>query len=241
MHTNSVAYNPELDQIMLCVRAFNEFWVIDHSTTTEQAAGHTGGRSGKGGDLLYRWGNPANYRAGSKKDQTLFSQHDARWVDKGYPGEGNITIFNNGAARPGGNYSTVIEIKPPLKSNGTYELSEGNAFGPAKLQWSYQAENKKDFYSSFISGAERLPNGNTLVCSGAQGEFFELTAEKKVVWKYLNPYSTPGPGRPLSSNDSGKKAATVTRSGPGPHIVFRVERYSPDYAAFKDKNLKLKN
>ena len=58
MHTNAVAYNAELDQIVLSVPRFNEVWVIDHSTTTAEAAGHTGGRWGRGGDLLYRWGNP---------------------------------------------------------------------------------------------------------------------------------------------------------------------------------------
>ena len=63
-HTNAVDYNEQLDQIMLSVRNFSEIWVLDHSTTTAQAASHSGGRSGKGGDLLYRWGNPAAYRAG---------------------------------------------------------------------------------------------------------------------------------------------------------------------------------
>ncbi len=236
MHTNGVAYNPKLDQIILCARAMNEFWVIDHSTTTQQAAGHTGGRCGKGGDLLYRWGNPANYRAGSKSDQTLFSQHDARWVDEGQPGAGNIMIFNNGSKRPGGNYSSVDEITPPVKPDGTYEIQKRKAFAPQSTTWSYQAENKTDFYSSFISGAERLPNGNTLVCAGAQGEFFELTPQKKVVWKYLNPYVSPGPGKPPGGGDGPGGGG-----GPGPHIVFRVERYAPDYSAFEGKNLKLEN
>src|SRR5262249_5327666 len=60
-HTNAVFYNADLDQILMSVPTFNEIWVIDHSTTVEEAAGHTGGRSGKGGDLLYRWGNPQSY------------------------------------------------------------------------------------------------------------------------------------------------------------------------------------
>ena len=58
LHINAVAYNAELDQIALSTPRFNEIWIIDHSTTTEQAAGHSGGRWKKGGDLLYRWGNP---------------------------------------------------------------------------------------------------------------------------------------------------------------------------------------
>jgi hypothetical protein len=55
-HMNSVAYNEQLDQIVLSVRGFNEIWIVDHATTSKEAAGHTGGKRGKGGDLLYRWG-----------------------------------------------------------------------------------------------------------------------------------------------------------------------------------------
>jgi hypothetical protein len=77
LHTNSIAYNKNFNQIMISVHNFNEIWVIDHSTATEEAAGHTGGDSGKGGDLLYRWGNPAAYRRGAADDQKLFGQHDA--------------------------------------------------------------------------------------------------------------------------------------------------------------------
>src|SRR5262245_19636577 len=54
-HLNAVAYNPTLDQIVVTSLPFNEFWIIDHSTTKTEAAGHHGGRGGKGGDLLYRW------------------------------------------------------------------------------------------------------------------------------------------------------------------------------------------
>src|SRR5262249_2956242 len=53
--------------------------------------------------------------------------------------------------------------------------------------WSYTAPKKSDFYSFFISGAQRLPNGNTLICAGALGTFFEVTPEKEIVWKYKNP------------------------------------------------------
>ena len=102
MHSNAVAYNAELDQVLLNVLEFNEFWIIDHSTTTAEAAGHTGGKYGKGGDLLYRWGNPRAYRAGTIKDQKLFGQHNTHWIPKGCPGEGHLLIFNNGSRRTGG-------------------------------------------------------------------------------------------------------------------------------------------
>ena len=82
-HINSIDYNAEFDQILLSVRSFSEIWVIDHSTTTAEAASHTGGNSGKGGDLLYRWGNPQAYDAGGADDQQLFVQHDAQWIPVG--------------------------------------------------------------------------------------------------------------------------------------------------------------
>lgn len=186
-HINSIAYNAKLDQILLSVHEFSEIWVIDHSTTTAQAASHKGGKYGKGGDLLYRWGNPRAYRAGGVKDQKLFSQHNADWIPKGSPGEGNILVFNNGLRRPGGAHSTVDEIVPPVDAAGVYALKPGTAYGPEKAVWTYAAPKRTDFYSTFISGAQRLPNGNTLICSGINGTLFEVTADKEMVWKYVNP------------------------------------------------------
>jgi hypothetical protein len=191
-HVNAVAYNPELDQVMLSVHEFSEIWVIDHSTSTAEAASHKGGRSGKGGDLLYRWGNPRAYRAGMVKDQKLFSQHNAHWIPKGLPGAGNILVFNNGLRRPGGAHSTVDEIVPPVDSQGRYAYKPGTAYGPDKPDWSYAAPKRTDFYAALISGAQRLPNGNTLICSGTNGTLFEVTAEKDLVWKYVNPEQPRG-------------------------------------------------
>jgi Spy/CpxP family protein refolding chaperone len=186
-HCNGVSYNPDLDQVAVSVHGFSEFWIIDHSTTTAEAADHKGGRHGKGGDLLYRWGNPRACRAGTKADQRLFAQHNAHWIPKGLPGEGHFLVFNNGGNRPDGSYSSVDEIIPPVDSQGYYTLKPGSAYGPDQPVWSYTAPKKTDFYSFFISGAQRLPNGNTLICSGANGTVFEVTPEKEIVWKYTNP------------------------------------------------------
>jgi hypothetical protein len=201
-HVNCIAYNAELDQIMLCTPEFGEIWIIDHGTTTAEAAGHTGGRRGKGGDLLYRWGNPAVSRAGGPEDKRLFFQHNAHWIPKGLPGEGHVLVYNNGARRPGGNYSSVDELVLPLDEDGLYTREEGKPWGPAEPVWSYSAPKKSDFFSSFISGAHRLPNGNTMICSGGNGTLFEVTPEKEIVWKYVNPAKggIGGPGGPPPPN-----------------------------------------
>ncbi len=191
IHANSVDYNPELDQIVISSHNTDEIWVIDHSTTTAEAAGHSGGNSGMGGDLLYRWGNPQSYRAGTSNDQKLFGQHDAQWIEPGFPGEDNILIFNNGKGRPGPDYSSVDEIEPPVDANGHYSHTPGTAYEPSDPTWSYSDPNPTDFYSDRTSGAVRLPNGNTLICCGPQGFFFEVTAGMETVWEYLNSYPSP--------------------------------------------------
>jgi len=191
-HANAITYNPALDQIILNSRHQSEFWVIDHSTTTAEAAGHTGGTHGRGGDFLYRWGNPQAYRAGTPADQRLFGQHDPQWIAPGSPGAGNILVFNNGLDRPQGDYSSLDEIVPPLNVFGGYDHTPGTAYGPLDPVWSYVAAVPTDFYASFISGVQRLPNGNTLACNGPAGEFFEVTNSMEIVWEYDNPFPASG-------------------------------------------------
>jgi Spy/CpxP family protein refolding chaperone len=212
-HFNGVAYNPDLDQVMVSVHAFSEFWIIDHSTTTAEAASHKGGRSGKGGDLLYRWGNPRAYRAGAKADQKLFAQHNAHWIPKGLPGTGHVLVFNNGGNRPDGSYSSVDELVLPVDSQGRYTHKPGTAYGPDQPVWSYTAPKKSDFYSFFISGAQRQPNGNTLICSGANGTVFEVTPEKEIVWKYVNPVrgGMAGPGGFAAPPQPGQVMTPIAR------------------------------
>ncbi|NQV31641.1 MAG: DUF1566 domain-containing protein, partial [Phycisphaeraceae bacterium] len=166
-HTNAIDYNPKLDQIMLTLHSMSEIFVIDHSTTTKEAAGHTGGRRGRGGDVLYRWGNPQVYRAGSAKDQKLYVPHDGAWIEPGLPGAGHIMIFNNGQGRSDGQYSSVDVIAPPMDAQGHYVPGSNAAYGPTEPDWQYTDKNKPDFFSQNISGAQRLANGNTLICSGA--------------------------------------------------------------------------
>jgi hypothetical protein len=186
-HVNAVAYHAELDQILLSVHEYSELWVIDHGTTTAEAAGHTGGKRGKGGDLFYRWGNPRAYRAGTAADRQLFYHHEARWIPRGHPGEGHFLVFNNGARRPGGNYSSVDELVLPTDGSGGYVHKPGTPYGPDRPVWSYTAPTRTDFFARIMSGAQRLPNGNTLICSGTEATVFEVTPAKEVVWKYVVP------------------------------------------------------
>lgn len=130
-HVNAISYNPVLDQIMLSYNTASELNIIDHSTTTEEAKGHTGGRYGKGGDFLYRFGNPATMRGDLLQKQSLFVQHNIHWIPDGsnpcydaVPGgaEGHILLFNNGRV-PDRHWTTVDEFKLPTApaSKGGYE------------------------------------------------------------------------------------------------------------------------
>ena len=246
IHANSISYHPELDQILLSARNLGEVWIIDHSTTIEEAASHTGGRSGKGGDLLYRWGNPQTYRAGSPADQQLFWAHDAQWIAPGLPGAGNIIIFNNGDEYYGSRrgYSSIEEFTPPL-DGFDYRLEPreaGSAYGPVRPVWRYVDEPPSDFYSARLSGVQRLPNGNTLICSGFTGTFFEVTPEGKTVWKYVSPVIYPP--------EEGETPVPLRQGDPIPirrilgndaiqwqNHVHRANRYAPDYPGLRALDL----
>ncbi len=130
----------------------------------------------------------------------LGHQHDPHMLDNG-----NILVFDNGGHRPGKmvGYSRVLEIN-----------LEG------QIIWEFKEDLALTYYSSFISGSQRLPNGNTLICEGAIGRFIEVTPEKEVVWEYISPfYNRKIPWLGLAN------------------LVFRAHRYGPDYPGLKDREL----
>jgi hypothetical protein len=205
----------------------NEIYIIDHSTTTEEAAGHTGGNSGKGGDILYRWGNPEAYRAGTADDQQLFGQHDIQWINEGRLGAGDLIVFNNGVGRST-SYSSADVISPPLV-NGEYVLQSGSPWAPAAPSWSW--DQGTNISASSLGGVERLENGNTLVTWGVRGTFIEVNPEGEVVWKYINPVIDTGPlnqGDDIPQNPNGKS---------NENKVFKTHRYNSSFPGFVGKNL----
>lgn len=222
LHCNSIDYNPALDQIIISSKNLSELFVIDHSTTTAEAAGHTGGAHGKGGDFLYRWGNPQNYDRGTSANRQLYGQHDISWVPAGHVNEGKISVFNNGSGRPAGPFSTTDIIESPVDINGDYTIAAGQAYGPANLFWTYNG-NGNSFYSTTMCGTTVLENGNMLICNSATGELREVDANKAIKWKYIIPVSGNNPitqGNNASNNGS-----------------FRAYKYSPSYSAFTGRVL----
>jgi hypothetical protein len=224
IHINAIDYNAELDQIMLCTPFFDEFWIIDHSTTTGQAATHTGGKSNKGGDLLYRWGNPKTYKRGSDQDVVLGGPHNAHWIKSGLPHEGKVLIFNN---NKGDRYSAAEIIIPPQNSPGAYKLEDGR-FGPDKASLSVTASPPQNLHSSNMSGVEMQANGNLLLCPSQQGMLVELTSSLDTAWLYKSPITTNGiAGRDFTPADADFK------SDPS----FRATKYFPDYPGLVGKDL----
>lgn len=216
LHINSISYNADLDQILIGTPFLHEIWVIDHSTTKEEAATSSGGDSGKGGDLLYRWGNPEIYDRGSMTEQQLFGQHDPTWLEEN--GQWKVLLFNNGNTRAEGSFSTVEIIQLPLDDMGNYALEDSSPYAPTSPEWIYSAENKTDFFSSIVSGAQRLPNGNTLICSGRPGQIFEIDPNENKVWEYRSPVAATG------------EIFCPTDVEANPGIVFRAEKYSKDFS-----------
>jgi len=227
MHLNSIDYHPERDHIMINVPTFNEIWIIDHSTTTEEAATSTGGNSGYGGDLLWRWGNPAAYNKGTAGDQKLFFQHDALWslehLDENDSNQDLISIFNN--KRTSSQSSVGIVDAPYNNTSGNYPIEEGQ-FLPNDFNFEWTHPEAELMYSTNMSSMQILPNGNYLICAGRQGYSFEYDASKdRIVWEYVTP---------IRSGFIESQGATINV---GDNPTFRIRRYPTDYGGFVGKDL----
>jgi len=223
-HFNSIDYNEDLDQILLSVRNSDEIWILDHSTTTEEAASHEGGDYGKGGDILYRWGNASAYERAPVSDQKLFGQHGVHWIRDGLEDAGKIMIFNNGNGRPGPDYSTVEILTPPQDANGGYIFpTASEPFGPSESDIIYGDQSGEDYYSAYLSNAQRLTNGNTLVNAGSPGNIFEIDANRNIVWEYEIPLFGDTPG--------------TQGGGINNNANFRAYKHPANYAGFEGIDL----
>jgi hypothetical protein len=216
IHLNSIDYNVALDQILLSSRVLNEIWVIDHSTSSSEAASHTGGNSGKGGDFLFRWGNPLAYNTGTSTQ--FFGQHNAQWIQTGLPYENQIMVFNNGNGRTGGNYSTIEIINPPVDG---FNYTSSLPYLPATTSWIYNDGNPNNFYAQLTSGCQQLSNGNVLFCNGPKGTFKEISASGSILWEYINPVSVTG------ILTQGTTAAS--------NAAFRCTFYPSSYSGFNNQ------
>ncbi|MCD6018176.1 MAG: Arylsulfotransferase [Bacteroidetes bacterium] len=207
MHMNGIDYNPILDQIVVSSHNLNEWYVIDHSTTTAQAASHSGGNAGKGGDFLFRWGNPAAYQAAGAK--ILKVTHDAHWIPEGHPNAGRLVGFNNQGVSS--SVSSVDQIMPPLMSDYTYSITSGLAFEPS----TYLQRNSGFGYTSNMGNSEQYPNGNQLVCMATSGKIYELNPAGTPIFTITATGSTSQAHRYSTCyiNNAAPTQPTVTPSG----------------------------
>jgi hypothetical protein len=171
MHANGIDYDAQNDIIYISVNRYSEVWVIDHSTTISLAKTNKGGKYNKGGDLLYRFGNPETYN-NSFGERLFYKNHFPNLLENDVPGVGNFLIYNNGIEIE---QSTVYELKIPAP----LELKV-DANNEPEIIWSF---SDTTLFNPNISGAVRLKNGNTLICEGGYG-FWEVTKEGEIAWKY---------------------------------------------------------
>jgi hypothetical protein len=173
-HMNGIDYNAALDQITFSSFTFSEVFVIDHSTTTEEAAGHTGGNSGHGGDIIYRWGNPAAYETAGPIDFHIV--HNAHWVPSDNPYYPNYLCGFNNEGGSGGN--SCVDIFCPPYDGYNYLKTPGQAYAPASYAWRYQASCQ----CSNEGTSQQLPNGNSLVCLTTCNSIIEVDLNGTTLW-----------------------------------------------------------
>ncbi|MGB5393396.1 MAG: aryl-sulfate sulfotransferase [Lutimonas sp.] len=172
MHANGIDFDPVKNLIYISVNFYHEVWVLDHSTTTEEAKTSKGGNYNKGGDLVYRFGNPTAYK--SNYGARLFNNnHFPNFLEKNEIGAGNLLIFVNKGLDD--ELSTVYELDLPEN----YDMKPDTDIEPG-IVWQF---GDPDLSFGRISGAVRLKNGNTLICEGDFG-YWEVTPNGEVAWKY---------------------------------------------------------
>ncbi|CAN5584129.1 hypothetical protein BH11BAC1_BH11BAC1_08850 [soil metagenome] len=182
MHMNGIDYNALLDQIVVSSHNMDEMYVIDHSTTTQEAAGSTGGNSGKGGDFLYRWGNPVSYQATGTVDFNVM--HDAHWIPQDCPRAGYLVGYNNNGIS--NNQSCVDMIYPPYDGYN-YQHTAGTAYAPS----TYDFRHACNGHNGNMGNSQQLPNGNMLICIAQSGYIYEIDSSQNILWSKTVSGTTP--------------------------------------------------
>ncbi len=224
-HSNSIDYNQTLDQILISVRNFQEIWILDHSTTIQEAASHSGGNSGKGGDLLFRWGNNFAYKQDqNSQERKLFYQHDATWLDEDFHSSSEyfnmISVYNNFI---NSEYSLGAIINPTTSENG-YSMMD-NIFLPDDFYRTVSHPDTAKQRSAAASNFQLLPNGNFLLHAGRQGRTMELTEDEEPVWEYFIPMRN---GFPIEQGE----ILTISDN-----FTFTGRKYPNNYIGLIDKDL----
>lgn len=224
-HVSGLDYNPTFDQVMITFHGSNEIIIIDHSTNTDEAKGNKGGRYGKGGGFLYRYGNPQIYQGGTEDDQVFNVIHNAHWIPAGLPREGQVMVLNNRFAEE---QSSLEIYQLPNKDNGEYEFPAEDGSTLSKLTPTYTF---REFYTRNMGGMQQLPNGNILIDEAVKGRFIEVSPQGEIVWEYINPVVNDGA---VAQGD----IVPPNFSGDLLNEVFRVTRIDKNSPIFADKKLK---
>ena len=262
LHLNSMDYNADRDEVVFNSREYSEFYVVDHNTTTAEAKGKKGDFLYRFGSS-YNYASDEQLGAGKGKVafpafladdySQIWGAHNIHWIASGLSGAGQFLIFDNGVGRiSGGYYSAVLQINPYdasgkyvkelIAGHGTSRYASGNTGGPQngskmkvskQVTWGFSGAIAS-FYAQHISGAQRLPNGNTLICSGTQGHIFEVTSAGDLVWEYASPimggFISPTLG--VDINGVPVKGGPVSNNS-----VFRAQRLAPDFPGLAGKTL----
>ncbi len=177
LHMNGLDYNAARDEIAVSSHFMNELYVIDHSTTTAQAASHSGGAKGKGGDFLYRWGIPAAY--GVAVTANFSTIHDAHWIPSNCPKAGWLVGYNNQGSMTAPN-SFVDEFNPPYGGPSGYTFTAGVMIPPSTYGYRHICNG----HNTNEGNSEQLPNGNILVCIAMSSKVYEADSNENVLWTY---------------------------------------------------------
>ncbi|TXD85353.1 T9SS type A sorting domain-containing protein [Subsaximicrobium wynnwilliamsii] len=221
IHANAIDYNEDLDQIAVSARHLSEVFIIDHSTTTAEAATHSGGIYGKGGDFLWRWGNPEVYDMGTIDNKKLGRQHDIKWITEG-PNQGKMSVFSNDGY--GSNLTaSSVHIIDQNDTNGFYSLNSGK-FLPEDYFWSWNGTIMNEvMHAGAQCGVQIMSNGNALINESDNGRLSEIDNSGNVVWVYIIP--------------AGNNSEFDQFTEPIGNGSFRAHRYSESFSGFENISL----